>query len=390
MLIRLLCRLFVNDISHPEKPSVRAACGVFSGYVGVAVNVLLFVLKMTVGIIAGSISIAADAVNNLSDAGSGVVTIVGFKLAAKPADKEHPFGHGRIELCCGIIVAVIIMMMGGDFLKEAVTRIFSPEEVKMTPVLAWLLGGSLLFKLWLFFFYRYVGRLINSGTCRAAAFDSLSDMAGTTVVLLAVLASRFTSFPVDGVAGVIVAAMVLIGGIKILKEAVSPLLGEPPSSDFVDELRERLLQCEGITGVHDIIIHNYGPNQYFATAHAEVVENNNSLLSVHDMLENAEIAVGRQMPVHLLLHCDPYDPANAEGKEWRVRLENAVADVDKILKVYDFRLKKQDDRIILTCHLLVPLNYPIPLQTVLDLVKRKIAEYPPSPEVKIYFVHPFV
>ena len=389
MFNKLLLRCFVPGSEHPEKPSVRAACGIFSGYVGIAVNVLLFALKLTIGIISGSIAVAADAINNLSDAGSGVVTVLGFKLASKPADREHPFGHGRIELCCGVVVAVIIMMMGLDFLKEAVSRILSGGEVKMTPLLCGLLAGSLLFKLWLFFFYRYTGKLINSATLTAASFDSLSDMGGTAVVLLAVMASKYTSLPVDGVSGVLVAVMVIIGGGKILRDTISPLLGEPPGQKFVEELQEHLLKCEGIKGIHDIIVHNYGPNQYFATAHAEV-EMGRDLLSVHDMLESAEVEIGKKMPVHLLLHCDPYQPADPEAKNWRVRLENATANLEPHFKLYDFRMKKSEEKLILTCHILIPRNYCLTNEEIHARLSEEMAKYPPAPELKIAFIHPYI
>ena len=389
MFTKLLLRIFVPENEHPEKPSVRAAYGIFTGYVGVAVNVFLFAVKLTIGILSGSVAVAADAVNNLSDAGSGVVTVIGFKLAAKPADPEHPFGHGRIELCCGVVVSVIIMMMGLDFLKEAVGKILSGGKVDMPPLLCWFLAGSLLFKLWLFFFYRYVGKRIDSGTIIASAFDSLSDMAGTTVVLLAVIAAKYTSFPVDGVAGVLVAIMVIIAGGNILRDAISPLLGEPPGKQFIEELQENLLKCEGIKGIHDIIVHNYGPNQYFATAHAEV-EMNSDLLSVHDMLESAEVEIGRKMPVHLLLHCDPFQESTQEIRTWRVRLENATARLEPHFKLYDFRLKKNEEKLILTCHILIPQNYRMSNEEIHATLSAEMAKYSPAPELQITFIHPYI
>ncbi len=389
MFIKLLSKLFVPGIDHPEKPSSRAACGVFCGYVGVVVNIILFAVKLTIGILSGSIAIAADAINNLSDAGSSGVTILGFKLAAKPADSEHPFGHGRIELCSGVVVAVIIMMMGFDFGKESIAKIISPTEVQLSPLLLGLTAGTLLFKLWLFFFYRYIGKMINSSPISAAAFDSLSDMAGTTVVLIAAFASRYTSFPLDGIAGLLVAILVLFGGAKILKDTISPLLGEPPNAQFVEELQNRLLQCEGITGVHDIIIHNYGPNQYFATAHAEITQHGD-LLAAHDMLERAEVEIGKNMPVHLILHCDPYNPEDQEGKIWRVRLEDKVKDIDPHFKLYDFRLKKAGHKIQLHCHILIPRNYILTQADIYARLSEEMAQFAPVPELKIDFIHPYI
>lgn len=388
-MIKLLCRIFVRNIDSPEDPDVRAACGVFSGWMGIAVNIVLFGIKLTVGILSGSIAVAADAINNLSDAGSGAITILGFKMASKPADREHPFGHGRIELCCAVVVSVVIMMMGFDLLKESIGKIITPGEVKMTPLMIGLVAGSLLFKLWLFFFYRSVGKLIQSGTLLASAFDSLSDMVGTSVVLLALFSSKFTTLPVDGIAGVLVAGLILIGGGKLLRDTISPLLGEPPSAEFVAELQSRLLQCPGINGVHDIIIHNYGPNQYFATAHAEI-ELKGDLLAAHDLLESAEVEIGKHMPVNLLLHCDPSGAGDLESKKWRVRLEDAAAVIDPHFKLYDFRLREESGILCLTCHLLIPRNYRISKPVLHETLRQEMKKYDSAIELQIVFIHPYV
>lgn len=389
MLTKLLIKLFIPGYENPDLPQVRVAYGMFSGYVGIAVNILLFLLKFIVGILSGSVAIAADAVNNLSDAGSSVVTVFGFKLSSRPADSEHPFGHGRMEYVAGVIVSVIIIAMGLDFLKESFLRIITPEPVKAAPVLLWLIAGSLLFKLWLFLFYRHIGKKIHSEAISAAAFDSLSDMIGTSVVLLAVIGSKYTSFPIDGCAGFLVALLVLVGGGKVLRDTINPLLGEPPSKEIVKELQARLLQCHGIKGVHDIIIHNYGPNQYFATAHAEV-EMHDDILSVHDMLENAEVEIGKNLPIHLLLHCDPYNPTDPEVKEWRVRMEDVVAEFDPHFKVYDFRMKKEEKKITLSYHVLIPRNYSLSYEEIHEKLSAEMKKFKSELELKIEFMHSFI
>ena len=383
MLQKLLIRCFVRDCENTESPAVRLNYGIFSGCTGLAVNILLAALKFAVGLLSGSVAIATDAVNNLSDAGNSVVTVFGFKLAAKPADREHPFGHGRIEYIAGVVVAVIIMAMGLNFLTESVQRIIHPRAVRMSPVLTALITGSLLCKAWLFFFYRRIGSLIDSHTIRAMAFDSLSDIAGTSVILLAVIAGQFTTFPVDGGAGVLAALLVLYGGGKILRETISPLLGEPPGPELVEELRSRLLQCRGIRGVHDIIMHNYGPYHYFATAHAEV-NLDADILAVHDMLESAEVEIGRHMPVHLLLHCDPCSTSDPEVRAWRSKVENFIADLDPLYKVHDFRLRRNDDGLCLDFHLLVPYGCPAEKE---EIEKKLTAALPsPAPRVQITVV----
>ena len=389
MISEFLISRFVPEHANVDNPAVRLGYGTFCGWVGIAVNVLLAALKFTVGILSGSVAISADAVNNLADAGSAVVTICGFKLAAKPADHDHPFGHGRLEYVAGVVVAVAVIAMGLNFLKESVMHIIHPEEVKMSAVLAGLVAGSLLFKAWLFFFYRCAGRRIDSATLHAAAFDSLSDLAGTLVVLLALGVSKYTTFPVDGCAGVLVAGLVLFGGWKILRETIDPLLGKPPSRKLVEELRERLLKCEGIRGVHDIIMHNYGPNQYFATAHAEVGEQHD-ILAVHDLLERAEAEIGRYMPVHLLLHCDPCDAGDPDLRMWQGRLENAAVELDPQYKIYDLRWKNGAEKTALTFHLLVPQNCDIDDAAAAKRLGAALKKYPGVPELYPGIVRSYV
>ena len=378
MISEFLIRRFVPEHDRVDTPAVRLRYGVCCGWVGIAVNVALAGMKFAVGVISGSVAISADAVNNLADAGSSIVTICGFKLAAKPADRDHPFGHGRIEYIAGVIAAVVVIAMGLDFLKESVLRIFNPGKIRMSAVMTALVAGSLLFKGWLFFFYRYAGRRIGSGTLLAAAFDSLSDLAGTLVVLLALAASRYTDLPVDGCAGVPVAVLVLLGGWKILRETMDPLVGKPPRPELVEELRSRLLKCQGIRGVHDIIMHNYGPNQYFATAHAEVGEEHD-ILAVHDLLEHAEAEIGRHMPVHLLLHCDPCDAADPDLRLWQGRLENAAAELNPQYKIYDLRWKCRGDKTALTFHLLVPRNCAADEAAAAQRLGAALTPYPDPP-----------
>ena len=389
MLTSLLIRLFVPDYEHTEKTEVRLNYGIFCGWVGIAVNLLLFTIKLAAGIFSGSIAIAADAVNNLSDSGNSVVTILGFKVAGKPADSNHPFGHGRMEYIAGLVVSVVIIAIGLNFLKESIQRIIDPSEVRMSPLLIVLVGSSLFIKAWLFAFYHHVGKKIESGTITAGAFDSLCDIIETAVVLGAVVADSFCSFPIDGCAGVLAALLVLLGGGKILRETISPLLGEPPKPEMVEELRSRLLQCDGIQGIHDIIIHNYGPNHYFATAHAEV-DLNADILTVHDLLEKAQAEIGRTMPVHLLLHCDPCSTADPEIRKWHGRVEKAVAALDRRLKIFDLRVRKNGDLSILEFQVLTPRGENADESEIRRKLTEKLAEYPDVPELNILFTRSYV
>lgn len=389
MFTNLLIRLFVRDYKQTLRSEVRLGYGLLAGFVGISVNILLFLIKITIGLLTGSVAISADAVNNLSDAGSAVITVVGFKISSRPADNGHPFGHGRMEYIAGVIVAIIIIAVGLDFFKESILRIISPQRVVADWIALVIVGGTMLFKLWLLLFYRTIGRRIDSKVISAAAFDSLSDILCTSAVLVAVFCARYTSFPVDGVTGLVVAALILFGGAKILRGTINPLMGECPSPMLVDELKSILLSCDGIKGVHDIIIHNYGPNQYFATAHAEV-EPTGTLLSVHDMLESAEEEVASRLPVRLLLHCDPCNLTDPHVNEWRRRLEEAVAGIDSQFKLYDFRMDESGSVRRIHFHLLIPRNYRLSNAEIYDAVNNAMRCYDSSLELKIDFLNTYV
>ncbi|MGI5924794.1 MAG: cation diffusion facilitator family transporter [Lentisphaeria bacterium] len=342
MLSSFLIKVFVPNPKQPDDPSCRLAYGMLCGLVTLVINLLLFGLKLVIGIISGSIAIAADAINNLSDAGSAMITVVGFKLAAKHADAEHPFGHGRMEYVAGLLIAVIIVAVGGNFLKESIVRIIRPQPVEMPHSLAYLYGATVLVKLWLMFFTRRVSRAIQSAALGAVAFDCLSDILTTGIVLISVAVARYSTLPIDGCAGTVVAIIVIAGGINSLRNIINPLLGERPDPALVDELRRRLLACPGIHGIHDVIVHNYGPGTYFATAHAEV-DRDGDLVTMHNILEAAELEIARTMPVRVILHCDPYATADPQTRLWRQRCEDAVHDIDRHLVIYDLSLEPAGD-----------------------------------------------
>ena len=385
MLTELLIRKCIPGHDRPDDPQVRLRYGMFCGYAGLAVNIALFLLKSGIGFLTGSVAIAADAVNNLSDAGSSVATVFGFKISAAPADHDHPFGHGRVEYIAGVIVAVIIIAAGLNFFKESIHRIVAPGEVVVGPVPLALLAGSILLKVWLFVCYRRIGGLIGSQTVRAAAFDSLGDMICTAIVLLAAAADRWTAFPVDGCAGLLAALFVLVGGGKILRDTVDPLLGEAPSPEFVRELKCRLLLCPGILGIHDIIIHNYGPNRYFATAHAEV-DPDNDLLTVHDMLESAEKTIAAQMPVRLVLHCDPRSAFEPRIRQWRERVGAELEKLHPGLQAYDFRIKDEPSGPVLSFDVLVPRGATAETDRFRDALTAALSAGTDAPGFRITFV----
>lgn len=391
MFSALLLKLLVPGIGNSLTPERRTRCGVVSGIVGIVCNLLLAVVKITLAVISGSIAVAADAVNNLSDTASGVIAVAGFKLSSQPPDAEHPFGHGRTEYVAGLVVATMIIGLGITFLKDSVVAIFKPSENTFSNVVIIIFSATVLVKCWLFFFYRKVASLINSDVVRAAAYDSLSDCLGTGLAVASLIISRYTDFPVDGCAGVIIAAMILWAGGSVLRDTTSKLLGEPPSPEIVEQLRETILECPGIDGVHDIMIHNYGENSYYVTAHAEI-SSEGSRFSAHDILENAEVAVAKKLPVHLLLHGDPCSKDKPEVIYWRSRLENAVSALDSELKLYDFRLPDCVDGKVKTIsfHLLTPHRYWMNEGEIKDALQEKVAVYQSDIELEITFLKSFI
>ena len=365
----LLIRLFLRNPGDVTSSQGRTAYGIFCGWYGILTNLVLCGVKVTVGILTGSIAVSADAVNNLSDAGSAVITLFGFKFADKPADDEHPFGHGRLEYVAGLIVAVIIIAVGLDFLKLSVERLIHPSRIKITALAFAFLLATLPVKLWMFFVYRKVARKIASKTIHAVAFDSLSDILTSSLVILSLLISHYTAFPVDGIAGLLVALFIISGGAKVLREIINPLL---------------------ICGVHDIIVHSYGPDRYFATAHAEINPEKRDMVQIHDALEAAEVEIARHMPVRLLLHCDPFSSQDPELKRWRTLAEDLIGELDPELKLYDFRLEQSQERILLNFQLLVPRKFFLGNGELIDKITAQLRAHDSRVETQIQITHSFV
>lgn len=391
MLTSFILKLAVPEMNDLPTPEQRTKCGIISGKTGIICNLFLVAVKVVLAAISGSIAVAADAVNNLSDAGSGIITIAGFRLSSRPPDAEHPFGHGRTEYVAGLVVALLIMGLGISYLKDSIEALFQVADVDCSTIAIVIFSATILVKCWLFLFYRKVGRMIQSDVIKAAAYDSLSDCVSTAVVVASLIAGRYSDFPLDGCAGIIVAGMILWAGSSVLKDTVSKLLGEPPDTELVEKIRSLILESPGIDGVHDIMIHNYGANTYYVTAHAEI-SCDGDRFSAHDILENAEVAVGKVLPVHLLLHGDPYNKKNPEIILWRGRLENTVAEFDSEFKVYDFRLEKDSQGNVskLIFHMLIPHRYGMSQDEILRELQKKMSAYQQNIELDILFLKSFV
>lgn len=380
-MTRTLIRHFVPNAHNIHDTKVRERFGVLSGVVGIVCNVFLFLLKLAVGLIAGSVSIAADAFNNLSDGLSCVISIVGFKVSGKEPDAKHPFGYGRTEYVAGLIVSFIIMLVGFEFLKTSAGRILHPETVEFSWVMLGILFATILVKLWMGAFNHHIGMLIESPVLIAAGQDSRNDVITTGVVILGMTASRFTSLPVDGYAGLFVALFIIKAGAETTRDTIAPLLGEASDPEIAANIRKIVMGCDGIVGVHDLIIHNYGVGRSLASIHAEV-PSNADFIAVHELIDEAEKAVLNQTGVYLVIHMDPIDVDNARVTALRERVDSVLHDADDRLSMHDFRVVGGERQINLIFDVVVPYSYDenrkqALLNTLCDKLKEIDSRYNP-------------
>ena len=336
-MTNLLLRLFVREYKDPKQPRVRAAVGKLSGIVGIVCNALLFALKLAVGTISGSVAITADAMNNLSDATSSVVTLIGFKLAEKPADEHHPYGHARYEYLSGLAVAGMILIIGFELGKSSVEKILNPTPVGFSTPVAVVLIASIAIKLWMCLFNGKLGKHIDSTTLQATAADSRNDAISTTAVLVATLIERFTSWQIDGFMGLGVAVFILYSGIHLARETISPLLGENASSDLRELIVSVLEDHPEVLGYHDLMVHDYGPGQRFATMHVEMDQQADPL-ECHELIDNLERECYKLHRVHLVLHYDPVVIGDPEQDRIRSLVEQLLRQEDARISVHDFRM----------------------------------------------------
>lgn len=335
----LLLRLFVPKGSADD-PAVRSRCGLLSGITGIVLNILLVAGKLTVGIIAGSVAIIADAVNNFSDAASSVITLIGFKLAGQKPDKEHPFGHGRIEYVAGLIVSVLIIFMGFELAWSSVEKIITPERTVFSYAAMGVLIAAILIKVWLFYFNRKIAKRINSPSITATATDSLSDVVATGVVLAALIAGQYTDFPIDGVAGVIVAIFIFKSGWGAVKSTQAPLLGRPMSKELADAIDKLALEHEDILGIHDLVYHDYGPGRAIVTFHAEVPANGD-LTQTHETIDHVEREIREKFGIEAVIHMDPI-VVDGDTEEMRTLIEGIVKEIAPEATIHDLRIAEWD------------------------------------------------
>lgn len=380
-MTNLLIRLFVRNYQNTTDVKVRTSYGTLSGAVGIVVNILLSVAKLIIGSITGSIAITGDALNNLSDAGSSAISLLGFKISSKPADEEHPYGHGRLEYICGLGVAVIIMFMGFELIKSSVDKILNPSNPQFSIAAVLVLAISILGKLWLALFNRKIGKAINSDTVDAVVKDSLSDMAATAASILALVLSRFFTLPFDGIFGVIVSLFVIWAGIGVFKTTLASLLGQAPDPETVKMIEEKILSYDGIHGVHDLIVHDYGPGRCFVTAHAEV-SSEADIMESHDLMDIIEQEIKKDLGYVITLHMDPLVTNDEQTVATRNMVNNIIKNINKDLTFHDFRMVSGPHHTNLIFDLVVPFSAKLDTKELIESINRELE----SKDKKFYAV----
>ena len=369
-MISLLSRLLIRPDGR-DSAGLRKAYGVLCGAVGIFLNILLFAGKLLAGTLAGSVAITADAFNNLSDAGSSAITLLGFHLAGQKPDAHHPFGHGRIEYLSGLGVAVLILLMGWELLQSSLTKILHPAPVTASPLVIAILCVSVGVKLYMAFYNWRLGKRLDSAAMRATATDSLCDSAATSAVLAATLIGHFTGKMIDGWAGLLVAAFILWSGAKAAKETADPLLGTPPTREFVSRIRELVMAHPGIIGIHDLIVHDYGPGRRMLPLHAEVPAGQD-VLALHDEIDNVEKELREQLGCEAVIHMDPIVTDDGVTEETRRRVAELVHCIDDDISIHDFRMVTGPTHTNVIFDAVVPYHFRLSDQQVAEKIRDAV------------------
>ena len=371
---KLLIKLFIKNYKDTTNQEVRTKYGTLSGIVGICTNLLICIVKIIIGIISASLSILADGINNLSDAGTSIVTLLGFKIANKKPDEKHPFGYQRFEYLGGIIVSIVILIVGGTLLFDSITKIFSPEEITTNWIIIIILGVSILAKLWQANFYYQMGKTIDSLSLKANATDSLVDCISTLTVLIGSIIIHFTNlYIIDSIFGIGVAIFILISGIKLLKETISPLLGIDPSPEDIEKITTKIFSYPGVLGIHDLIIHNYGYNKNFVIVHVEV-DRYVDIMKSHDMIDNIEHDFKKDLNIDLVIHMDPIDTKDENTIRLKELVNNVINSYDPVLNFHDFRAVTGITHTNVIFDLVMPIKYPLSANELKEVIARKINE----------------
>lgn len=376
-MITFLASLFIKDSKNYKEPSVRQAYGVLSGAVGIGLNILLFFGKWLAGTISDSIAIIADAFNNLSDAGSSIITLIGFRLSGQEPDPEHPFGHGRMEYISGLLVSVAILVMGFELIGSSIGKLRSPEPIESSALVFGILIASILVKLYMFFYNHSLSKKIESAAMKATSVDSLSDTVATTLVLIATLISKYTGLLLDGWFGILVGLFILYTGGSTLKETIDLLLGQPPKQEFIDEVKEIVLGHSMVHGVHDLIVHDYGPGRVMISLHAEV-DVNGDIQDIHEQIDHIEHELQEKLHCSATIHMDPIVTDDKEVLAMKAKVEEMVHFLDESFSMHDFRMVRGSTRTNLIFDVEVPRKTSYTDNEIVNWLKERIHELPGS------------
>lgn len=388
-MIELLARIFIKDRNNIKDSRVRCAYGVLCGAFGMILNILLFGLKFTAGMIAGSVAVTADAFNNLSDALSSLVALVGFKMAGQKPDPEHPFGHGRIEYVTGLVVSMIIILMGVELLKTSFDKIIHPQLPVLTPVVVAILVISIAVKLYMYSYNSKTGKKIGSAAMKAVAVDSFSDCIATLIVLACSLVGYYTGLCIDGWCGLAVSAFVLYAGLSSAKDTIDPLLGSKPSKEYVDTIEKFITSYDDIIGIHDLVVHDYGPGRIMISVHAEVSADRN-ILDVHDTIDNIERRINETLGCSCVIHMDPVVVDDEATDRMRRLCELIAKSVDEEFTIHDFRMVKGPSHTNLIFDVVAPYECRLTEKEIKNTICAKVESLPGNHYAVINVDRPFV
>lgn len=367
----ILIRLFIKDYQNTSNSEVRENYGKFAGIMGIITNFFLFSIKIAVGTLFHSISITADAINNLSDSGSSAVTLIGFKISGKPADAGHPYGHARMEYISGLIVSFIILILGVQLIQGSVDKIIHPQATQFSWLTIFVLIAAILIKLWQCLFYRRLGKAIASTALTATAFDSRNDILATATVLAAAVVTGLTGFNLDGYMGVAVALFIMISGVRLVMDTASPLLGNAPSEELVRKIYEKIQTYEGIVGLHDLSVHDYGATKRFASVHCEVSAEQDIMVS-HDIIDNIERDFLKDMGIHMVIHLDPVITDNEQTNELKAAVHKLITEISPQLRMHDFRVVWGVTHSNLIFDIVVPYEFKLKDTELTGLISERI------------------
>ena len=376
-MIRLLTKIFIKNPEDVTSPTVRQAYGILSGSVGIFLNLLLFAGKFAAGLISGSIAITADAFNNLSDAGSSVITLIGFKMAGQKPDPGHPFGHGRIEYLSGLFVSIAILIMAFELIQSSVSKVLHPEPVDFSPVILVILAASILVKCYMYLYNRMISQKISSAAMMATAKDSLSDTIATSAVLFCTLLSHFQNLHIDGWCGILVGLFILYAGYDAARDTIGPLLGQAPDPEFVRQVETLVLSYPNIIGVHDLIVHNYGPGRIMISVHAEVPADGD-ILALHDTIDTIEHDLKNRLLCEAVIHMDPVCTHDEETVRLREIVSGFAREIGENLSIHDLRLVRGSTHTNVIFDLLIPYAFPISDEKTVELIRDKITGLDPK------------